>query len=83
MLIPKDFVPDKGIPLEIFCPHCNRLVRYMITSVDDEAEVRGVRFEYKRMIAVCERCFYEIYTPFINDWNIKIREEAYKEVKDG
>ena len=61
-----------------FCIECGEVREYHILSQRVELEVRGIRFSYVELIAVCEDCEEELYVPEINDANVEERESAYR-----
>lgn len=61
-----------------FCIECSRKVTYSVKSERVELNVRGTKFSYVELFAICEECGSEIYLPEINDANVEAREEAYR-----
>ncbi len=61
---------DKG-----FCEKCNNLVEYEIKEINDNIEIKGKKYNYKRLMGYCKKCGEEISSNEIY--------EKYKEFKSA
>ena len=68
---------------ESFCTYCMRKTPVRKVSEPDQMSVRGVSFEYVRVIGYCPVCGHELYVPEFNDLNVDARLSAYKNALEG
>lgn len=61
-----------------FCEKCNNLVEYEIKEVDEKIEIKGKKYNYKRLIGYCKNCGEEISSNEINDENLIRIDNAYR-----
>lgn len=66
---------------KVFCETCREDVGYRIWSGYVHAVIGDKHIGYFERTALCEKCGREVYVPWINDENIKSREEAYAGAK--
>lgn len=64
---------DKG-----FCEKCNNLVKYEIKEINDNIEIKGKKYNYKRLIGYCKNCGEEISSNEINDENLNRIDRVYR-----
>lgn len=64
---------DKG-----FCEKCNNLVEYEIKEINDNIEIKGKKYNYKRLIGYCKKCGEEISSNEINDENLNRIDKVYR-----
>ena len=61
-----------------FCVLCGKRIKPQILSRKSECLVRGTRFEYDELYAVCPDCGNEVYTKETNDMNVERRILAFE-----
>lgn len=61
-----------------FCEKCNNLVEYEIKEIDEKIEIKGKKYNYKRLIGYCKNCGEEISSNEINDENLIRIDNAYR-----
>lgn len=61
-----------------FCLNCGCKKAFKKVAARVETEVRGLRFGFVEMNAVCLTCGEELYVPELNDENVQVREDAYR-----
>lgn len=64
-----------------YCPHCKDEVEYRIWTGYVHAVIGGRHIGYFERTALCEKCGREVPVNWIEDENIKSREEAYAGAK--
>lgn len=62
-----------------FCLDCGCKKTFNRIVVRTESEVRGTKFSFVEVNAVCSECGAELYVPEINDENVRLREGAYRQ----
>lgn len=61
-----------------FCEECNNLVEYEIKEINDKTEIKGKKYNYKRVVGNCKKCGEEISSNEINDENLIRIDKAYR-----
>ena len=61
-----------------FCEECNNLVEYEIKEINDKTEIKGKKYNYKRVVGNCKKCGEEISSNDINDENLIRIDKAYR-----
>lgn len=61
-----------------FCENCNRLVEYLKKEINDSYEIRGKKYNYKKIIGYCKNCNEEISDNEITDENLKRIDDEYR-----
>lgn len=62
-----------------FCENCNKVVEYLKKEIDDSYEIRGKKYNYKKIIGYCKNCNEEISDNEITDENLNRIDCAYRE----
>lgn len=62
-----------------FCINCDKKVKYRVESCQKKTTVRGIEFSYVEETAFCAECGEEVYVADVNDFNVKSREDVYRE----
>lgn len=65
----------------VYCEHCDDYVAYSIRFEPVELTINDITFKYDEAEAFCVRCGNPIYVPYVNDWNVADRTEAYYKAK--
>ena len=61
-----------------FCEECNSLVEYEVKEINDSIEIKGKKYNYKRLIGYCKNCGEEISSSEINDENLNRIDKVYR-----
>ena len=61
-----------------FCEECNNLVEYEVKEINDNIEIKGKKYNYKRLIGYCKKCKEEISSNEINDENLNRINKVYR-----
>lgn len=61
-----------------FCENCNNLVDYKLKEINDSIEIKGKKYNYKRLIGYCKNCGEEISSNEINDENLNRIDKVYR-----
>ena len=61
-----------------FCISCDAKKAYIVKAYKREITVRGTTFRYVHQAAYCAECGNEVYSPEINDANVREKEDAYR-----
>lgn len=61
-----------------FCEECNSLVEYEVKEINDSIEIKGKKYNYKRLIGYCKNCGEEISSNEINDENLNRIDKVYR-----
>lgn len=67
---------------EIFCEECRRDVEYEVTSVKKIEALKGEEYEYIGKEATCKECNSELFVPYIEDENLKLLYDSYRQKND-
>ena len=61
-----------------FCENCNSLVEYEEKEFNDSIEIKGKKYNYRRVVGFCNKCGEEISSNEINDENINRINQVYR-----
>ena len=62
----------------VFCENCRNDVSYTITTVPMTGTIKGTEYNYTGKAAHCINCGSRLYTPDINDANLKALYDEYR-----
>ena len=65
-----------------FCENCDKLVNYFAKETNEQVEIHGRMYNYKRIIAYCKNCNEEVTVNEIEDENLKRIDEAYRNAEN-
>lgn len=57
-------------------------VEYHVKKTNKEKEIKGRKIKYIGKVAYCDECKEEVFVPEIRDYNLKMLDDAYKEVNN-
>ena len=60
-----------------FCEKCYSNQEYKIKERTTGLSIRGIRFSYPELYAVCRTCGEEVYAAPVSDRNVEARYKAY------
>lgn len=63
----------------VFCEECRNDVEFTITNKQMEGTIKGETYTYLCKVAHCIDCDSEIYVEEINDFNLKVLYDEYRE----
>lgn len=61
-----------------YCEECNKLVEYNKKEIDSIVEIKGKKYNYKRIVGYCKDCGEEISSNEINDENLNRINSSYR-----
>lgn len=61
-----------------YCEKCNKIQEYEKKEINDTTEIKGKKYEYKRIVGYCKICGEEISANEITDENLKRIDIAYR-----
>ena len=64
---------------KVFCEECREDVEFTVTNNKIEGTIKGEKYNYLGKVAHCIDCNSEIYVEEINDYNLKILYDKYRE----
>ena len=64
---------------KMFCEECRNDVEFSVTNEQLEGTIKGETFAYFGKVAHCNDCDNEIYVDDINDFNLKVLYDKYRE----
>lgn len=62
----------------VFCENCRNDVSYTTTTVSMTGTIKGIEYQYTGKEAHCTDCGALVYTPEINDYNLKALYDEYR-----
>ncbi len=65
-----------------FCPACRQDVKVAIREQTESAHLKGEAYEFTSHTAYCEKCSGEIYVAELEDANLKVLYDAYRQRHD-
>ncbi len=65
-----------------FCPECRQDVKYAIREQTESVNLKGEAYEFTSHTAYCEKCSGEIYVAELEDANLKVLYDAYRQRHD-
>jgi hypothetical protein len=65
-----------------FCPACRQNVKVAIREQTESAHLKGEAYEFTSHTAYCEKCSGEIYVAELEDVNLKVLYDAYRQRHD-
>lgn len=65
-----------------FCERCRDEVEYHVKTTNKEKESKGIKIKYIGKVAYCDECNEEIFVPDVRDYNLKMLNDAYKEINN-
>ena len=65
-----------------FCENCDKLVNYFVKEKEEEIEIHGKKYNYKRIIAYCKDCNEEVTVNEIENENLRRIDEAYRNAEN-
>lgn len=65
-----------------FCPECRQDVKYSVREKTESADLKGEAYEFTSLTAYCEKCGGEIYVAELEDANLKVLYDAYRQRHD-
>ncbi len=64
---------------KIFCDECRNDVNYIVENAEMRGTLKGETYTYSGKIACCIDCNSEVYVDKINDYNLKVLYDKYRE----
>lgn len=64
---------------KVFCEDCRNDVDFIVTDKSMDGMIKGETYNYLGKIAYCSDCGTEIYVNEINDYNLKMLYDTYRE----
>ena len=61
----------------LFCEKCGKRVKYHLESSIETVEHNNTRFKYLETRATCAYCGNYLYSPELNDRNVRERHKSY------
>lgn len=61
-----------------YCENCDKLVKFFVKEKDEEIEIHGKKYKYKRVTAYCNDCKDEVSANEIEDENLRRIDEVYR-----
>lgn len=61
-----------------YCEKCNKFVEYSKKEVDDTVEIKGKKYNYKKILAYCNVCGEEVSSNEITDENLLRIDNIYR-----
>lgn len=61
-----------------YCENCDKMMNYFVKESEENIEIHGKTYSYKRMIAYCEDCKEEVTANEIEDQNLKRIDTVYR-----
>lgn len=74
-------IGDIKMNVKAFCTRCGLFRDYILDIEPVNSEWHGIQYSYTKIVAYCDKCFEEVYVPFINDQNVMVAEQAFKEAR--
>lgn len=66
----------------VFCPECRQDVKYSVKENTESAELKGEVYEFTSHAAHCAKCGGEVYVAELEDENLKVLYDAYRQKHD-
>lgn len=67
--------------MKVICLHCQKLVKYNITSELDKGEIGGIIIDFYRKVARCRECGNEVWIGKLDDKNADTVYRKYLKLK--
>ncbi len=67
---------------KVFCEECRNDVAFTVTERRMEGSIKDEKYIYMGKEAHCAECGLEIYVDEVNDYNLKVLYDAYREKND-
>ena len=64
-----------------FCVECRKETEYEVRKVTRTEMIREKEYDFQFTVAVCRECGEEMDIPGLLDWNIKERDDQYREAE--
>ncbi len=64
-----------------FCPECREDVEFVVSDTQLEGNLNGEKYSYSGKVAHCVNCNSEIYFEEINDYNLEMLYDRYRNSK--
>ena len=65
-----------------FCENCRDDVGYLVEYVSLNSTLKGEKYSYNGKTATCTECGSEVHVAEIEDYNLKVLYDAYREKND-
>lgn len=61
-----------------YCENCDKMMNYFVKEFEENIEIHGKTYSYKRIIAYCEDCKEEVTVNEVEDENLKRMDSVYR-----